>query len=217
MTDREDITQPPGEERGGREATIEKILDAAEALFAARDFSAVTVRNIAERAGVSHALVHRYLGSKEEIFRATLARSEKVILRAAAGTDDLIEAASQMIREGLAHRQDYLRLVTHSALSNVGFETTIRHFVATERLIELAERRAGVTAGGLDPEDVNVRLSTLFAVALFLGWVAIGDWLLHVGQLKDVDDDVVQRELEAAVIQLLERIPRAGQGGEPSG
>ena len=58
----------------GREATTAAILDAAEELFSADGFEAVTVRAIAESAGVSHALVHRYLGSKAEIFRAVLSR-----------------------------------------------------------------------------------------------------------------------------------------------
>ena len=60
------MTQRKGDKRrGGREQTTAAILDAAEKLFAARGFTAVTVRDIAAEAGVSHALVHRYLGSKQ--------------------------------------------------------------------------------------------------------------------------------------------------------
>ena len=58
--------------RGGREQTTAAILDAAEKLFAERGFTAVTVRDIAAEAGVSHALVHRYLGSKQDVYRAML-------------------------------------------------------------------------------------------------------------------------------------------------
>ena len=69
--------------RGGREQTTAAILDAAEKLFAERGFTAVTVRDIAAEAGVSHALVHRYLGSKEQVYRATLSRRETTIRDAA--------------------------------------------------------------------------------------------------------------------------------------
>ena len=58
------MTDEEGQGRG-REATTVAILDAAEELFSVHGFSAVTVRDIAECAGVSHALVHRYLGSKD--------------------------------------------------------------------------------------------------------------------------------------------------------
>ena len=67
-----------GPRRGGREQTTAAILDAAEKLFAERGFTAVTVRDIAAEAGVSHALVHRYLGAKEEVYRAMLSRRETV-------------------------------------------------------------------------------------------------------------------------------------------
>ena len=64
------MTDEEGHGRGrgrGREATTAAILDAAEELFSARGFSAVTVRDVAKRAGVSHALIHRYLGSTDDI------------------------------------------------------------------------------------------------------------------------------------------------------
>ena len=68
-------------------------------LFAERGFTAVSVRDIAAEAGVSHALVHRYLGSKEQVYRATLGRRESAIRDAAPGADDLLEATRLMLRE----------------------------------------------------------------------------------------------------------------------
>src|SRR5450759_4686850 len=90
--------------RGAREATTAAMLEAAEELFAAYGFTAVSVRDIAKQAGVSHALVHRYLGNKDDIYRKVLQRNEDVMLAAAAGTNDLLEAVSHMFHEGLAHR-----------------------------------------------------------------------------------------------------------------
>ena len=109
--------------RGAREATTAAMLDAAEELFAAHGFTAVSVRDIAKQAGVSHALVHRYLGNKDDIYRKVLQRNEDVMLAVAAGTDDLLEAVGHMFREGRARRR-YLRLVTHSALHGLPFDTT---------------------------------------------------------------------------------------------
>jgi AcrR family transcriptional regulator len=56
-----------------REAT-EALLDAAEALLVEVGYAAITVRRLAERAGVNHGLVHYYFGSMEEVFLQTLER-----------------------------------------------------------------------------------------------------------------------------------------------
>jgi AcrR family transcriptional regulator len=85
--------------RTSREETTTTILDAAEALFAKRGYTAVTVREIAASAGVSHALIHRYLGSKKAIYAATLRRRETAIRDAAPGNQGLLESTSLMLHE----------------------------------------------------------------------------------------------------------------------
>ncbi len=124
--------------RGGREQTTATILDAAEELFAQRGYTAVTVRDIAAAAGVSHALVHRYLGSKEQVYRATLSRRETTIIDAAPSEDDLLEATRLMLREAVLNQRTYVRLIAHSALHGLSYERTVGRFAATARLTELA-------------------------------------------------------------------------------
>ncbi|GAB3854383.1 TetR family transcriptional regulator [Dactylosporangium cerinum] len=53
-------------------ATRLLLLDAARRRFAADGYSATTVRDIAEDAGVNVALIHRYFTSKEGLFEACL-------------------------------------------------------------------------------------------------------------------------------------------------
>ncbi|MGV3633775.1 MAG: TetR family transcriptional regulator [Pseudorhodoplanes sp.] len=50
------------------------LLNAAEALFADREFDSVSTRDIASKAKVNLALVHYYFGTKQKLFRAVLAR-----------------------------------------------------------------------------------------------------------------------------------------------
>ena len=109
----------------GREETTAAILDAAEELFSARGYTAVTVRAIAERAGISHALVHRYLGSKADIYRAVLRRQEDAILQAAPDDPDLLASASLMFRQALAENRRYVRLIAHSALHGLSYEQVV--------------------------------------------------------------------------------------------
>lgn len=54
----------------GERSTREVILDSARTLFAERGFSGTTIRDVAEAAGVSPALVMKLTGSKAELFRA---------------------------------------------------------------------------------------------------------------------------------------------------
>lgn len=55
-----------------REATSERILTAARELFAEHGYDHVTIRMIAAAAGANVALVHRYFGSKADLFAKVL-------------------------------------------------------------------------------------------------------------------------------------------------
>ncbi|MFF3405252.1 TetR/AcrR family transcriptional regulator [Streptomyces sp. NPDC002742] len=54
------------------EAHREAILEAARAAFAERGYTRATIREIAGRAGVTHGLVMRHFGSKEQLFLAAV-------------------------------------------------------------------------------------------------------------------------------------------------
>lgn len=72
--------------------TRNEILDAAEGLFAHRGLYGVTVRNIAEKAGVDTALVHYYFGTKDQVFEAVFERRTVTINEARLKSMDLYEA-----------------------------------------------------------------------------------------------------------------------------
>lgn len=58
--------------RRNAEATKTRILMAAEELFAQRGYASVSVRDIADRAGVANSLLIRYYGSKAALFEEAL-------------------------------------------------------------------------------------------------------------------------------------------------
>ncbi|HET6477441.1 MAG TPA: helix-turn-helix domain-containing protein [Thermoleophilia bacterium] len=184
--------------RTKREATTAAMLDAARELFAERSFAAVSVRDIAERAGVSHALVHRYLGSKDDVYRAVLARNETDIRDAAHGTLDLDEALSFMLKESQFQHVDYLRLVIASALQGMPYATTKGSFPAMQRLIELAEGLAANEPH--DPRLPPARVAICMVVALDLGWAAMEKWLVEAASLEEYDREALVGWLEQAVL-----------------
>jgi AcrR family transcriptional regulator len=65
--------------RGERE---QQIMDCAIRVFAQRGYSAASVDEIAEAAGISKPLVYLYLESKEGLFRACLRREERRLVAA---------------------------------------------------------------------------------------------------------------------------------------
>ena len=125
-----------GQHHGGHEESrpapmskderVELILDVAERLFAQRGPEGVTVREIAAEAGISHALVHNYLGSKEELFKAVLMRDQQRILRAAEGADSLEVALPRIIAEVLGPTRSYATLVTHSAIHGMPWDAKVK-------------------------------------------------------------------------------------------
>ena len=64
-------TPPPATQRGG---SREAIVDAAERLFLARGFGAVSMDELAAAAGVARRTLYNQFASKEEIFRDMLLR-----------------------------------------------------------------------------------------------------------------------------------------------
>ncbi len=65
--------------RSNGETTRGKILDAAEVLFGARGFDAVSLREITDRAEVTLALASYHFKTKEKLFEEVVARRAKVL------------------------------------------------------------------------------------------------------------------------------------------
>jgi AcrR family transcriptional regulator len=198
--------------RRGREATTEAILGAAEELFYDRGYEDVTVRDIAQQVGVSHALVHQYVGSKEEIFRAVLARNDGLMVAGATGALSLLESARLILRRGLEQPgREYLRLLMKSALSGLPYDQTTGHFAEVDRLVELAEQQAAAalpverTEKNLDPRLVGACVGSLL-----LGWVAGESWLRPAWGLAHMDDAEIANGLERVILSILrDHVPGA--------
>ncbi len=65
--------------RANGDATRERILDAAEALFGERTFDTVSLRDITEKADVTLALASYHFGSKEALFSECVARRAAIL------------------------------------------------------------------------------------------------------------------------------------------
>jgi AcrR family transcriptional regulator len=73
------VRQPRGPRTSSGRTTRERILDAAERLFAAQGFHAVSVRDITASAGVDVALVNYHFGGKLALFEDVFMRRAEVL------------------------------------------------------------------------------------------------------------------------------------------
>lgn len=94
-----------------RETSRERIVDAALELFAERGFAATSVRQIAERAGVSQGLLYNYFNGKRFLLRAIFERSMddvRASFAAASAGGTAVERLGNLVRSAFeivdAHR-----------------------------------------------------------------------------------------------------------------
>lgn len=75
------VPSPKRHKARAREASIERILDAAEQLFAELGYHGVTLKDVAARVGVSSTLIHYHFTGKESIYEAVWARKAPLSAR----------------------------------------------------------------------------------------------------------------------------------------
>ena len=175
----------------GRKAVELSLVDAATRLFAARNPSSVTVREITAEAGVNHGLVHHYFGSKQGLLLAVL---ENLSARA---------AEPEARRAGLAPGSPLARyvLVASRVLLDgkgaIAGEQRAELFAQLQRLFRTAlgtraaeqEPSPATSGGGRDGNSAALvgvpearpflDLPAAQAIALVMGWLVFEPFLLE--------------------------------------
>lgn len=73
------VTQPKRSKKAEQRAEMmEQILDAAEYLFSVHGLHGVTLKDVAQRVGVHHSLMHYYFNDKKQLFDEVFARRAHV-------------------------------------------------------------------------------------------------------------------------------------------
>ncbi|MFD7631760.1 TetR/AcrR family transcriptional regulator [Streptomyces sp. NPDC059851] len=170
---------------GRRQATRQKLYEAAVTLIAEQGFSATTVDEIAERAGVAKGTVYYNFASKNELFEELLRHGVGLLtasLRAAAEETESrggsrIEALDAMIRAGLVFIDRYPAFtqlyVAELWRTNRTWQSTL--MVVRQEAVAVVETvlREGVERGELSAE-IDVPLTAAALVGMVL--VAALDW-----------------------------------------
>ena len=185
------------------ERTKAAIIGAARRLFAERDLAAVSIRDIAQAAGVSHGLVQHHFGTREELVAAVI-RSEidgfaatPRALPAGATAADL-EPLREELRAGMTRFRDYALLITRAELAGAEPERLLDPAVPTPAMLLAAsirelQARTAAPPGGLDPDLVSAYVNaSLFAFATMAPWLmtAVGleprDYETRLDEIIDI-------------------------------
>jgi AcrR family transcriptional regulator len=177
------------------------VLEAATELFATHTPDAVSLRQIAERAGVQHSLIIRHFGTKDEVVRQVLIRMTEgyaaSVDTTSSAPDGFKAAFDYMLGEPAA-----IRSMVSAVIGAEGLVTEGRPFPGVAR--HLAQMEAD-GATGRDP-----RIVAVVAVTLMGGWAMLEPWARAAGGLQDVEVD----DLRQQVTEILEAMVRRESGLE---
>ncbi|MFJ5874258.1 TetR/AcrR family transcriptional regulator [Streptomyces sp. NPDC093088] len=179
-----------------RRATRAKLYEAAVTLIAEQGFSATTVDEIAERAGVAKGTVYYNFKSKTELFEELLRHGVSLLtasLRTAAEETAVrggsrVDALDAMIRAGLVFIDRYPAFtqlyVAELWRTNRAWNSTL--LVVRQEAVAVVEGvlREGVEAGELN-EEIDVQLTAAALVGMVL--VAALDWQAFQSE-RSLDD-----------------------------
>ncbi|MBF4613489.1 TetR/AcrR family transcriptional regulator [Curtobacterium sp. VKM Ac-1376] len=179
-------------------ATRLHLVQAARRRFAFDGYRATTVRDIAADAGVNVALINRYFGSKEGLFRACLDRVVRDL-----GTEEPVEQGLERALAGLVTHvvraptdDDSLQLMLLLRSSGDDGADAIRR----ETLRRYAERLAGAVGDDQVSDELLVRAE--IALSVVLGMTMLRQ-STAVEPLASADDALVAAALEDALRALL--------------
>ena len=179
------IAEQPTQPRKQTEAEA-KLIAAAADLLGEVGPRAMSVRMVAERAGVNHGLVHHYFGSKEGLMRAAM------LLLVEQHAEDVREKShGNPIPDALVLTSEprYLRAVVRAVLDNemelATMELEAGVSIPRGALQHVAKMRQ------LDEPDTQIKALAAIGMALEMGWSALEPFLFAVTDVPtDEQDDV---------------------------
>jgi AcrR family transcriptional regulator len=188
--------------RGDSEQTKAEIMKAARRLFAEHGILAVSVRDVAAEAGVTHGLVHHYFGTKEQLTAEVIGSEVTFGARVLAGnpidgSEDSVAVMRRVLRFFLTESTSSLMLIARAELTGYepekmlpeGAETALSFMAKTFGELQA---KAGLDTPQLDPALVSVCVG-----AAMFGLVTMHPWLMTSAGLPPEDyesriDEIVE-------------------------
>ena len=165
-----------------RVTSEEKLIEAAADLLGEVGPRAMSVRAIADRAGVNHGLVHHYFAGKEGLLRAAMTR---LVHEHAEYAKEQSGGSPVPAPLALANDQRYLRAVVRSVLDG---EMELAQMELTAGVsVPRGALQHVVNARQLQAADAETKAMVTIGMAMEMGWAALEPFLFAVA---DVHDDM---------------------------
>ena len=188
-------TRPERVRMSGRERR-EQLVDVGRKLFAEKGFEAVTIEEIASKAGVSKPVVYEHFGSKDGLYAVIVDREMNILLGSisdsltARAPRALLEQATRALFDYIESREDGFRVLVRDSpvAQNTGNFASLLRDVASQVDERLAKE--------FDRNSFPAKFAPMYS-NMFVGMVALtGQWWLDVRKPKK--DEVVAHVVNLA-------------------
>lgn len=175
------------------------IIAAAEALFAERGFAGTSIRDIAQRAGVTGAMLHYYFGNKEKLYRAILEKAvagiRSLILETAASQKSAPEQLAQFIEA------DANYILKHANLTRIVFREMLAggkelvKIFQKYRVNNYAMLRGIIVEGAQRKElrQMDIDLAPISLMGMLMVFQVFRPIISVALNLTEYDDDFIKR------------------------
>lgn len=181
----------------GRNEVVDAVLDAADRLFAEQGPANVSLRGIAQAAGVNYGLVHRHFGTKDALFDRLLRRYAERWTEQVDGEGlDYVGALEELLGPQGADSESgtYMRLLAWTLLASDPAAELHRRHATLDRLPDLP--------GGGETDDPTA--TTAAALAFAFGWRFFGPFIEDALHLAPHDPGT-HAKMRATLLRLIEQ------------
>jgi AcrR family transcriptional regulator len=142
-------------------------------LFSRKNFSAVTIKEIGNEAGVTTAVIYYHYRDKNDLFNASIEHALETALKrfeqVSEGTDDPVRLIHEWLQLHVELHSEIAKVLTlvidynHSSSQSTRVDAAIAHFYDTEKRLIIDCINKGQTLGVFkagEPEHVSTLIST---------------------------------------------------------
>jgi len=182
----------------GKVEVKDAILDAATKLFAQRGVSAVSLRDIAQEAGINHGLIHRHFGSKENL-RLEVQNRLMVKINESIGVFSSPQDALARGIHALEENEEFWKVLARTFLDGP-FEGDVQSaFPFMQKMVGLisGEQRKGTIRKSIDP-----RILVAGGTALVYGLFVFEDYILPATGLNEEPSSDIKNKIISTWLSL---------------
>lgn len=189
----------------GRDTVIAALVDATAAMLAEEGPARISLRGIADRAGVNKGQIHHYFGSKQALIEAAVRQLATEHHRNATERSGGPMPVPLTLGLDAQYLQAIVRLVLDGDLDTAGLEFDEGISVPRRAMLEAATKATRDEV--VDPADVplDLKAAVAGAMATELGWAAFRDFILRAVQVDEPEQ-----------VELIEEHIRSTLRGNPS-